>query len=211
MDNSGGNIVNSDGARIHDNSQTHSANRSYNNPSTPSSTPTKKRERSPVSRRWVFGCCCFPKRVRQDSAPIRDSVRYPSNASFEDTIVKGTAWTSRRYPIKPRLVDLRRKIHSVRRSVSHHNLKTGLPSATASSSRGIFEEHPLEQLRTQSMSRQTTTEADREALSDTSSSLLDRFPSPPEPQGPFCDKIPDKHFSGATKRLKGGDPEEKYT
>ncbi|KAI1468329.1 uncharacterized protein F4812DRAFT_362848 [Daldinia caldariorum] len=59
-----------------------------------------------------FGSDCFSKR---ESVVIRDSIAYPSESSFEDTIIKGTAETVQRNPSKPRLIDLdyiRRKMRS---------------------------------------------------------------------------------------------------
>ncbi|KAI8958438.1 hypothetical protein F5Y11DRAFT_360017 [Daldinia sp. FL1419] len=52
---------------------------------------------------------------KRESVVIRDSIAYPSESSFEDTIIKGTAQTGLRSPSKPRLIDLdylRRKMRS---------------------------------------------------------------------------------------------------
>ncbi|KAI1654463.1 hypothetical protein F4813DRAFT_392716 [Daldinia decipiens] len=81
-------------------------------------TPAQNPQTTARPQIWMLrrdpdlGSDCFSKR---DSIVIRDSVAYPSESSFEDTIIKGTAQTGQRNPSKPQLIDLdhiRRKMRS---------------------------------------------------------------------------------------------------
>ncbi|KAI0165334.1 hypothetical protein GGR52DRAFT_575422 [Hypoxylon sp. FL1284] len=64
------------------------------------------------ARRWGFGRSQNRDSARsqdlESRAPIRNSVTYPSDSTFEATIVKGTAQMGQRYRNKTQLVDLGR-------------------------------------------------------------------------------------------------------
>ncbi|KAI1645301.1 uncharacterized protein F4817DRAFT_188489 [Daldinia loculata] len=64
---------------------------------------------------------------KRESVVIRDSVAYPSESSFEDTIIKGTAQTGQRNPSKPRLIDLDR----IRRKMRSATTRRGSQRSTA--------------------------------------------------------------------------------
>ncbi|KAI6082218.1 hypothetical protein F4821DRAFT_219578 [Hypoxylon rubiginosum] len=88
------------------------------------------RQASTSSRRWGFGRSqnrnsTYSNRSDRDNrVSIRNSVAYPSDSTFEASIVKGVAQTGQRYQAKTHLVDLdrsRRKSWSPEHQSSQYN------------------------------------------------------------------------------------------
>ncbi|KAK6953337.1 hypothetical protein Daesc_005640 [Daldinia eschscholtzii] len=111
----------------------------YTAPAQQSPQPTARPQIWMRRRDTDFGSDCFSKR---ESVVIRDSIAYPSESSFEDTIVKGTAQTLQRNPSKPRLIDLdyirRKMLGATTRRGSQQSTKTD--TSGSSSFTGWFPE-----------------------------------------------------------------------
>ncbi|KAI4861129.1 hypothetical protein F4820DRAFT_452224 [Hypoxylon rubiginosum] len=92
----------------HDSAAESIRSRSYISPSVlgPSRQPSSS------TRRWGFGRSQNRNSAyysdRENRVSIRSSVTYPSDTTFEATIVKGTAQTGQRYQAKTQLIDLGR-------------------------------------------------------------------------------------------------------
>ncbi|KAI0121960.1 hypothetical protein F4814DRAFT_438125 [Daldinia grandis] len=85
---------------------------------------------------------------KRESIVIRDSVAYPSESSFEDTIIKGTAQTGQRNPSKPQLIDLDRIRRRLRSATTRRGSQRSTTTDTSALSLGCWlsELRPPEQI-----------------------------------------------------------------
>ncbi|KAI0848804.1 hypothetical protein F5Y00DRAFT_81810 [Daldinia vernicosa] len=85
---------------------------------------------------------------KRESVVIRDSIAYPSESSFEDTIIKGTAQTGQRNPSKPRLIDLDRIRRKMRSATTRRGSQRSTATDTSTLSLGCWlsEMRPPEQV-----------------------------------------------------------------
>ncbi|KAI2616783.1 hypothetical protein GGR54DRAFT_221659 [Hypoxylon sp. NC1633] len=171
----------------------------------PASPPARSQRVCPSSRKWSFGKEPRPRNASVSSREpvmLRDSVRYPTDSTFEDTVEKGTAQTGRRQAAKPQLVNLghlRRKVRSMRQSMSHRSSTTLAVEKTASpqSQAPEVHRHSVHNIPYQPTIRQAATEMYHDTHIELARMTRTEYqsPSPRVPPMEFRDKIPGRHFS----------------
>ncbi|KAI1398601.1 hypothetical protein F4819DRAFT_489380 [Hypoxylon fuscum] len=195
----------------HHNSDEPDGSKLYAAPPTPAQPPNPQ-ARSGL-RKWGLrqipvqdpGCDNISTRGNRGSVVLRSSVAYPSDSTFEASIVSGTAQTGLRYPTKPRLIDLSRlrcKTWGSRRpSSSHAGSSTANEAASLSSSPSSSEEEDAAEDRA-TMDRRAATEMYHHAIvpaAKTSSPMPSRESLPAPPSTP---SYPTKQFKPPRRPLR---------